>query len=345
MSTELDSRQQFILRAVVLDYVRTAEPIGSEALLQRYDLGVKSATIRNEMAAMAEMGYLRQPHTSAGRIPSDLGYRFYVNRLMTPEPLQPNERDAADSIIGLSDAEIETILHHACRVLSNVTRYTSVATPPQADDLRIKHVQIGIVGEGRLLVVTLLNTGEIKHRIVECGQLSRRQVTVLSNFVDSHLASTHVGAISQANLGELPTEIAGMGDLLKSVVDAIDTGIGRQESDLLMEGTSHLVRQPEFRDSERIEPILGALEDGRGILAALASALSGEPVTVVIGSESPCDDIRECSFVAAKYGVGDRMRGAIGVLGPTRMAYQHAIPAVDYVATSLSRLLTRMSVG
>lgn len=343
MVNALDIRQQVILRAVVVDYVQTAEPVGSETLRKKYDLGVKSATIRNELAAMAERGYLRQPHTSAGRVPSDQGYRFYVDELMTPDELSSEEKDAANSVSSFMGTEIDDILHHACRILSRLTRYTSLATPPQLDDVRIKHIHLGRVAEDKLLVFALLNTGEVRHRILEVKGLSLKEVSIISNLIEERLSTIKVESLLNVKFTELPAELKDKEDLLKRIVETIHLEFVREDDDLYVEGTTYLVRQPEFRDLMRLELVFDALEGRKGILRVLSSALSNRRTAIVIGSESLFNSTSDCSFITARYTVGDRLSGTIGILGPTRMPYEHALPTVKSIAVSLSNLLTRMS--
>ena len=169
---ELGERKCRILGAVVHDYIATAEPVGSESLAQKYNLGVKPATIRNEMAAMSELGYLRQPHTSAGRVPSDLGYRYYVDRLMPAPRLGSRETDRARHGFDNCETEVEELIQQTCRILSSLTRYTSMATPPKTDAVSVEHVMVSIVSPSKLLVVTLLNTGHVDHRFVEMRRLA-----------------------------------------------------------------------------------------------------------------------------------------------------------------------------
>lgn len=343
---ELGERKCRILGAIVHDYVATAEPVGSESLAQKYNLGVKSATIRNEMAAMSELGYLRQPHTSAGRVPSDLGYRYYVDRLMPAPRLSPRESDRARHGFEHCETEVEELVQQSCRILSSLTLYTSVATPPKTDSVFVKHVMVSIVSPGKLLVVTLLNTGHVDHRFVECeGSLTPTDVMAMTNLANERLQGAESATSLTRSLEPLPRELAGLKDTLSKVAQRVKQALVAAEDDqVYMDGTSNILRQPEFHQSERISVLLDALEQRKMLYQVLSKALLGPDVTVIIGSENRLADMQDCSFVTARYSVGDRVVGSIGVIGPTRMDYRRAVAAVRFMASNLSEMLMHLGI-
>lgn len=342
---ELGERKCRILGAVVHDYIATAEPVGSESLAQKYNLGVKPATIRNEMAAMSELGYLRQPHTSAGRVPSDLGYRYYVDRLMPAPRLGSRESERARHGFDNCETEVEELIQQTCRILSSLTRYTSMATPPKTDAVSVKHVMVSIVSPSKLLVVTLLNTGHVDHRFVEYdGSLSPTDVPAMTNLANERLQ----GAESDTALaqGPFPRELAHLRPVYDKIAQKVRQALTAAEDDhIYMDGTGNILRQPEFHQSERIAVLLNALEKRKLLYQVLSKALLGPDVTVIIGSENQLSDMRECSFVTARYTVGDRVVGSIGVIGPTRMDYRRAVGAVRFMASNLSEMLMHLSIG
>lgn len=339
---ELGERKRKILGAVVHDYVATAEPVGSESLAQKYNLGVRPATIRNEMAAMSELGYLRQPHTSAGRVPSDLGYRYYVDRLMPMPRLGSRETLRARGGFEQCDTEVEELIQQTCRILSSLTMCTSLATPPKTDEVCAQHVMVSILGPGRLLVVTVLNTGHVDHRFVEYdGALSPTDVLAITNIANERLRASGPGRTAP-----LPREIAGLKDVYAKVAQTVQQAVASgSEDEVYMDGTGNILRQPEFHQGERISALLTALEQRKALYQVLSKALLGPDVTVIIGSENQVAEMRECSFVTARYSVGDRVVGSIGVIGPTRMDYRRAVAAVRFMAANLGEMLMHLSVG
>ena len=344
---ELGERKCRILGAVVHDYIATAEPVGSESLAHKYDLGVKPATIRNEMAAMSELGYLRQPHTSAGRVPSDLGYRYYVDRLMPAPRLGPRESDRARHGFDNCETEVEELIQQTCRILSSLTRYTSMATPPKTDTVCVKQVMVSIVGPRKLLVVTLLNTGHVDHRFVEYeGSLSPTDMPAMTNLANERLQGGESDTIITQGQQSFPRELAHLKDVYGKVVQTVRQALtAAEDDDVYMDGTGNMLRQPEFNHSDRIADLLNALDQRKLLYQVLSAALLGPDVTVIIGSENRLVDLRECSFVTVRYTVGDRVVGSIGVIGPTRMDYRRAVGAVKFMASNLSEMLTHMGIG
>lgn len=341
----IDDRKQVILKAVVTDYVRTAEPVGSHTLMAHYSLGVKSATIRNEMAELAELGYLRQPHTSAGRVPSDRGYRFYVDRLMQPGGLGRGEAESIRDRMSPRRAEMDVILEQTCRILSDLARYASVATHPVVNDARISHASVAHVGQEKLLALLVLDNGQVFHEFVElCPESRRLDPIAATNYLILALnGQTIESAVALTAAEDDPAE---MKELLGKVTECIRREFGSaDETDVTTEGTGYMVQQPEFRDAKRLEAVLSVLEQRSALYKLFSSVYLGPSVTVIIGTENPLEEMRDCSFVGARYRIAGRPAGTIGVLGPTRMDYRRAISAVEFMSRNLGELLTALSVA
>ena len=341
----IDDRKQVILKAVVTDYVRTAEPVGSHTLMAHYSLGVKSATIRNEMAELAELGYLRQPHTSAGRVPSDRGYRFYVDRLMQPAGLARNETQAVRDRLTSRRAEMDVILEQTCRILSDLARYASVATHPVLRDVKISHASVAHVGQEKLLALLVFDNGQVFHEFVDLSAEARKlDPTTATNYLMLALnGKTIQSAVALTPADDDPAE---MKELLGRVIECIKREFGSaEETDVTTEGTGYIVQQPEFRDARRLEAVLSILEQRSALYKLFSSVYLGQEVTVIIGAENPIEEMRDCSFVGARYRIAGRSAGTIGVLGPTRMDYRRAVSAVEFMARNLGELLTELSVG
>ncbi len=337
----LDERKQKILKAVVNKHVETAEPVGSEILAVHYDFGVRSATIRNELAELSELGYLRQPHTSAGRVPSDMGYRFYVDRLMDPPTQDSTAANANSAAIA---SEIEDIISETCRMLARLTSYISLATQPTMSETTIGHVALSKVGERKLLLVVVLSDTHVEHRIIDAGvRMTAADVERIGNMTSAQYVGKTLDAAASGveplvqDAHPVCAQVLGTVRLIAQTLAS--------EHDVCVEGTNYILKHPEFKDVSRLESILGALEQRRRLYLILSRAMLGPTVTVIIGSENPYVDMRDTSFVAANYAIGGRKMGTIGVVGPTRMDYRRAISAVNAMAQNLSELLTLLSLS
>lgn len=343
----LDSRKQSILKAVVTDYVETAEPVGSHTLAERYHFGVRSATIRNELSELAEMGYLRQPHTSAGRIPSDMGYRFFVDRLMDQVAISRAEALVARKKMSPYRTEMDFILEQTCRILSGLARYTSVATQPTVKEAVVKHISISSVGGRKLLTVLVLDNGAVIHELIDSDAKSGRIDPVMaSNFLTARLAGRTLASLDSADQEPVPDEVRDMAPLLAKLLQLVKRELrSAEEGDIHLQGASYIMQQPEFRDISRLEAVLSVLEQRKALYRLFSSVYLGPEVTVIIGAENPVDEMHDCSFVGTKYRVGDRVAGTIGVVGPTRMDYRRAVAAVEFMARNLEQLLTELRVA
>jgi len=344
---ELHERRQRILAAVVDDYVETAEPVGSATLVRKHDFGVKPATIRNELAAMSEMGYLRQPHTSAGRVPSDMGYRFYVDKLM-PEPTLPldetyNAKQSCDNF----ESEIGEILQQTGRILSGLTKYISLVTSPRIDVVSISQVALVSVKPGRLLVITVLNSGHVDHRATDYqGNLSDANIVSLGNLLNTRFHSAELNNFDLSASEELPSELRLLDWLYKKAVAAVKQSlITASDAELYVDGAGYILKEPEFFQSNKASTILDALERRRSILMLLSGTLLGNDVTVIIGSENGLSEMKDCSFIASSYSIDGKACGSVGVIGPTRMNYRHSVAAVKFMSSNLSKMLSSLSIG
>jgi heat-inducible transcriptional repressor len=339
---DLDTRKQVLLQTIVLSYVDRAEPVGSHFLASQEGLGVRSATIRNELAEMTDLGLLRQPHTSAGRIPSDMGYRYYVDRLMPAGgTLAPGAAGAIRGAQRISEGDLEQLLIQTCRVLSSLTRYTTVATPPTSGEPVIRQVHLVAVTADRLLAVVVLDNGQVIHRFCDpARRLSTAEVTRLSNALDTHLRGVAASAAR-----EVPApggDMAGYEDLFRLLLGVIERGAADEEGDLVVEGASHILEQPEFRDANRVEPLIRFLEERKNAFETLRRVLADRELAVSIGRENLHESMHEVSMVSARYSAGSGAAGWVAVIGPTRMHYTQATAAVRYAAALLTETLSAL---
>lgn len=335
----LDPRKKLILEAIVQDYVETAEPIGSEWLVARHDFGCKSATLRNEMAEMSDLGYLVQPHTSAGRIPSHRGYRYYVDCLM------PAEAETLTSPVSSQTtrrAEVQEIVQLTCRALSDLTEYPSVATAPAGDLARLHRLYLAAATPRHILLVMLLSTGHVENVMLAVPIAPNDAVLHrVTNYLNETLAGRALDEVGRNKLGESLDLDVERAFLMKVHSGAVEAARRLSEKRVFLEGTTHFLRQREFHDVLRLEQILAVLEQRSVLFQVFSQASSAEDVAVLIGNEVSIQAMTDCSVVTSRYQIAGRTGGFIGVVGPTRMRYHRAVSAVGLMADSLSQLLTR----
>jgi heat-inducible transcriptional repressor len=340
----LSERKDRILRALVHLYVRSGEPVGSEAISQVVQLGVSSATIRNELSALEEMGYLTQPHTSAGRIPTDAGYRYFVDTLPGTTRLRDPERREVVHFFGEALADVDEILRGTTHLLSRLTRYASLALAPSREASALARVELVNLGSAALLLV-VFDTGRVDKRAIELPpettdeQLERISRGLWERFRGWTLSAAR-GAVAEQARGTSDPERA----ILARVADelgSIDEPAGSTEH-VFLGGAANIAVEESFQRRETLREIFEALERETEVLELLREA-SNQPFAVTIGAESPMTGMWDASFVAASYGTGDKALGTIGVVGPTRMDYAAAITAVRAVAARLSEAVEALS--
>ena len=345
--SSLDARKVRILEAVVHDYVTTTKPVGSERLIEIYQLGCKSATVRNEMAEMAEMGYLVQPHTSAGRIPTDRGYRFYVDELMNPPgALKADEAATAKKRSRQAQTQIEEILQQTCRILSEITSYTSLATDPSSSSTSLRRIYLSSASPRHMLMVVLLSTGHVEHRLVETDSAPGEvALAMIANFINLQVGNKDLDDIGKmGGPSDIPSELHQYTGALTRLWPVLQhAAMAFTERRVYLEGTSQLLRQPEFHDIERLERLLAALQQRTTLYQILSRSLNDVTTTITIGAENDLPAMHSCSIISTSYRIGPRAAGYLGVVGPTRMNYDRAVAAVRLMAHNLSQMLTHLS--
>jgi heat-inducible transcriptional repressor len=345
----LDSRKIRILEAIVHDYVTTTKPVGSERLIEVYQLGCKSATVRNEMAEMAEMGYLVQPHTSAGRIPTDRGYRYYVDELMNPPgALKADEAATANKQSRQAQTEIEEILQQTCRILSEITSYTSIATDPSSSSTSLRRIYLSAASPRHILLVVLLSTGHVEHRLVETDTVpGENNLLLLANYINTQVSARDLDDIGRmGGLGDIPADLHPFGSTITKVWPILkQAALAFAERKVYLEGTNRLLHQPEFHDIQRLENLLSALQQRTTLYQMLSRSLADFSTTIIIGAENKLPAMQACSIISTSYRIGQRPAGYLGVVGPTRMNYDRAVAAVGLMAHNLSQMLTQLSLS
>jgi heat-inducible transcriptional repressor len=339
-----DDRRLQVLRAIVQDYVKTSEPVGSKSLLERHNLGVSAATVRNDMAALEEDGLITAPHTSAGRVPTDAGYRLFVDRLSTIKPLSRAERSAIQTFLQ-GAVDLDDVVNRTVRLLASLTNQVAVMQYPSLSRSTVRHIEVVPVGGTRLMVVLIVNTGRVEQRIVEAGRAmteldGEQLVRELRSTINSHAVGrrlTEVPALLATALDQVPPTDR---EIARAVVAALEDALVEQtEERVVLAGTANLARvRADFPLS--IGPVLEALEEHVVLLklmGSMAHLASDDAVTVSIGAENPHEGLRSTSMVTANYGPSGV--GGLGVVGPTRMDYPMAMSSVRAVAHYVSQML------
>jgi heat-inducible transcriptional repressor len=335
----LDERKRLVLRAIIDSYIETAEPVGSRTIARKHDLGVSPATIRNEMADLEETGYLQQPHVSAGRVPSDKGYRFYVDALMEPYVFPGMELQKLHEEISSVQLSPERSIHEAARLLALLTQSVSLIVAPSTDQLVFKHLQLAALEDTGILVTLVLHPGIVKNRLIRTKRdYSPEQIADLSTALNQKLKGITYRELGPTIFTEVIRDFEEIG---RALVEIILQGLAEDKGEqIYASGTVNILSQPEFRDVDRAIALFEALEQKEHLLNLLGRAAKSSGVQVAIGHENVSSAMQSCSLVTCTYYVGNDVVGTIGVIGPTRMDYARVMAAVDVVSRSLSTLLT-----
>ncbi len=356
----LTERQQHILWATVRHYIATAEPVGSKALLEEYNLSVSPATIRNAMGFLEKAGLLYQPHTSAGRIPSDSGYRIYVDQLIAPANNLTREVDRVlRDRLNWEEQSLEVLLRGASQILATISGYITLITMPQTNTTKLRHVQLVQIDPGRVMLIVVTDSYETQSVLMELPKESYsgtldlemvdRELQILSNFLNSQLRGRSLVELATLDWTELDRKFECYADTLQLLLADLNRRTQTPPSTyIFISGVAEVLRQPEFSELNRLQMIMHLLEEEQEQLLPLFFDRpdDGQPtsdskrVNVWIGSENPLVPIRNCSFISSTYRRGSVPVGSVGVLGPTRMVYENAIAVVEAAADYLSEALS-----
>jgi heat-inducible transcriptional repressor len=346
----LTSRQADILQAIVNTHIKTAEAVGSRTISRKMGSKLSPASVRNVMADLEEMGFVRQPHTSAGRIPTETGYRQYVDSLMETEEVALDERRRIEEFYRARIRRIEELMELTTKLLSAATHYTAVVQTPVADAETIKRVELVPIASGRVVAIIVTNTAEVRKHIAELPEgTSDHEVERLAGFLNGKLQSlTFAGA--KKFLGSLDgLGCPGGEDMAELAKRLMESALSEGDSrSVFLDGIEYIFDQPEFNELSRVRPVLKLLDEKSLLNELLEYCIDDDEmsdVNIRIGPENSLDGVRGCSVVVSPYRVGGKTKGAIGVIGPTRMQYSRACSLVAFVAGRLSHVLTEMSGG
>lgn len=356
MQIHLTNRQQHILWATVRHYIATAEPVGSKALVEEYNLSVSPATIRNAMGVLEKVGLLYQPHTSAGRVPSDSGYRIYVDQLITPdEAVARQVEQVLQDKLNRDDWSFEALLQGAAQILATLSGYITLITLPQTRTNQIRHLQLVQVDPGRVMLIVVTDSYETQSVLMELpktensladGEAIDRELQILSNFLNSQIRGRSLAELATLDWMQLDRQFQQYADFLRDLFTEVKRRTKPPAvTQILIRGVSEMLRQPEFSELQQVKMLMHLLEAEQDQLWPLIfetneSENLGKRVTVRIGSENPLEPIRTCTLISANYCHGSVPVGSVGVLGPTRMLYENAIAVVEAAADYLSEALS-----
>jgi heat-inducible transcriptional repressor len=338
----LSERQATLLKIIVGEYVASAAPVGSSLLVKKYRLPVSSATVRNEMAELEENGFVTHPHTSAGRVPSDRGYRYYVETLPEPLPLPEATRRAIREAFQQAELAVEEWSRLAATVLARLVQNAALVSAPKASDVRLRHLELVELHATLAMLILVLREARVKPQMVTLARpTDQQELHAVSARLNQLLAGAEVSEIArvgrEAPLSPLEQQILAA---TRRSLEALGTA---DASAVTLAGLADVLSQPEFSESRRAQQIVEILNQPEAVMAALAELVRDAQFQVIIGAENPEQSLRDYSFVVAQYGVPGEMSGLVGVMGPTRMAYERTIPTVQYVASLMTELVREVS--
>lgn len=340
---QMDERKKKILRAIVQDYITTAEPVGSRTIARKFDLGISPATIRNEMADMEELGLIEQPHTSSGRIPSDAGYRYFVDCLMEHQKLSKDEKGVIEreSLKGI--AEIQEVISHTSKLLSELTHLTSIVVGPQKEKSSFSQMHFLPYQPGQAIMVIVKENGVVENQIVDIGEnVTAEELQQIATVFNQKMRGHSMTEVKRSFLHEIYSELTRQRYLIDNALEllsAVLNDVGDEKNKVYLGGTLNMLNQPEFQDVEKIKNLFQVFEEGEQIKKVLHPVADG--LTVTIGGENTLKVLRDCSIISSTFRIEGEALGMIGLIGPTRMDYSKAMAMVDYMTRTLSELLSK----
>jgi heat-inducible transcriptional repressor len=335
----LSEREKQVLSNLIDHYVRTADPVGSRVIANRFKMGISSATVRNTLQDLEELGLIEQPHTSAGRIPTDVGYRVYVDYLLRPEKLTSREKKVIGDSILKEGRGINEILGQTARVLGDITSQLGITVGPKFEMGKLQNIRLIPVSEGKIMAVVIVKSGLARTMILELEAVfSEDSLREVESVLNERLAGLTLANIRKT-VARRMSDVSGNARLIQMLVDSKDKIWSEQSSGTLqVSGTERLLAMPEFSDRMQLSRLLKMLEDGQ-VISDFLSQAQEEGLVVTIGRENKINEIMRCSLVTSSYRVGN-ITGSIGIIGPTRMAYNKLISIVQYTARSITNVLT-----
>ncbi len=348
---ELDERKIKILKAVIQNYLETGEPVGSRTISKYADLNLSSATIRNEMADLEELGYILQPHTSAGRIPSDKGYRFYVDDMISEKEneLQEREKEVSEMKEFLNDKvdRVEELLQNVAKVLANDTNYATMISSQKSDKFKLKFIQLSQLEPNKILAVIVMDGNLVKNKVINTNEdISQETLLKLNLLLNSTLNGLTFEEINLNLISKMQNQAGEYANLVKIVLDVITEIIGNAEQmHIYTSGATNIFKYPELSDSSKASELICTLEEKQQLTNLISDSLESsenQGIQVYIGNETPVQTMKDCSVVTATYEMEDGMRGTIGIIGPKRMDYDKVVKSLKTVKMQLDTVFKKI---
>lgn len=341
---ELDERKTKILNAIIRNYLETGEPVGSRTISKYTDMNLSSATIRNEMSDLEELGYIMQPHTSSGRIPSDMGYRFYVDHLLEEKNREVSEMK--EFVIEHTE-KMEQVLQQVVRLLANNTNYATLITSPQCHHNKVKFLQLSNVDAEHILTVVVLEGNLVKNKMIEINEpLDNEQILKLNILLNTNLTGLSINQINLGTITKLKEQAGIHSQIISDVLDAVAEAISEDEDlEIYTSGTTNIFKYPELSDSQRASELLTAFEEKNQLISLITENLAEDAestgIQVYIGDESPIQNMKDCSLVTATYELGEGVKGTIGIIGPKRMDYENVMDNLRTLKVQLDGIFNK----
>ena len=336
----LDDRDKKVLQAVIDSYIATGSPVGSTVLVKKYDFGVSSATLRNIMAELEELGFLTHPHTSAGRVPTDKGYRYYIDSLISFDSDTEDIRGRLGEVSELQSGGFDELMEEASQFLAMLSHYTGVVVAPSEPEDQYKHIEFIRLRARQVLIIFVTNTGSVQNKLVELDErITQHDLNAFSRYLDEELERWTLTELRQRLLEKMHEEKLVFGSLMDETCRASQEVKERDSDKVYIGGASRILDTPEFADVEKMRSLFKAFEDKYKLVKLLDKSVAAEGIKVFIGSENPFFEMQGCSLVVGGYRAGNVV-GTLGVIGPVRMPYKQVIQVVDYTSKLLSRILS-----
>ena len=337
----LDDRKRKILEAVIEEYNKTAEPVSSSKIVSDYNLDFSSATIRNEMAELEELGYLEQPHTSSGRIPSSKGYRLYIDTIMKEKNLTVREKENIDAILQSDIAKFENIIKEAYNILSRLTNYASIAIGPGMESCTVDEIKLVKLGKDRLMIVVLADNGIVKESIINCNEeIPEQNIEIFNNYLNYKLRGMNFRDIYD-NINEyVEEELNNISNNIVPLIVELNHLLKDGDSNVYVDGTKNLLALPELKKSDALERFINIIETKDVIKELVKSGYDGN-INVYIGQETSFEDLKDFTIITYRQSINDKEVGTIGIIGPKRMDYKKVIPTIKYLGDAIQQKINR----
>jgi heat-inducible transcriptional repressor len=338
---DITPRQRQILKAVIHDYISSGEPVGSRSIARHHRSDLSAATIRNVMADLEEIGYLSQPHTSAGRVPTDLGYRFYVDSLMARPRLSKVEENRIERGISPNWGQAEDLMQETSRLLSHFSRYTAVVLAPKLGQNTWRRVDFVHLNRDRILVVLVADSGLVQQKVITIDEvIEQPELERISRYLNMLLGGVTLREVRSRIVSRMAEERNEFNQLVRRALELSNKTIEAEEGQVYIGGAANIAHQPEFADVRKMKEVFSAFEEKSKLVKILDQCLSQGGLRIVIGSESEIRELRELSLITSPYKSGDHVLGVLGIVGPKRMAYERMVALVDFTGRLMSKILT-----